>query len=198
MAAGQDDYEIAADIGVDVEEVSKLKSLALKEELDRYTGSTEETFGLFATFMGQRIRDLAFLFEELKKKDTRQGAAAVGAVRAQAELYEKIIKRGTELGLIKPVDGGKKLELIGLDDEELASELHRRLSAVQRLRAQSAGVPFSEVTYEPPAHMKKRYAKRSKAKSAPVSTASPAAKGEKNRVFRIKRKASLPDRDDVG
>jgi len=182
IAAGQTDEEIGIALDILPADAFVLRQDVMKEELDRFAGVTEESFASYAVFMVERMKDLADLYKQLKVG--RQGTAAVGAVKGQADLYERVMKKGQELGLLKQADDGKGLRLIGLDDGELAAELHRRLSQVQRLRAQNAGIPFSEVTYPPPAGMKKP-ATKEKTEAKP-------RKSKKPGFFKIKRKASLP------
>lgn len=191
VAAGKSDAEIAVDLGLAERDVFSLRQLAMKQELDRYAGNTEEAFAGYAIFMAQRIDDLRKLHATLKK--SKQGSAAVGAIKAQAELYDRILKRGEELGLITKVgDGSKARNLIGMADEELAAELHGRLMTVRKMRSECAGIHFSEVTYDPPERMpSKRPPKPGEKKKSRPPT-------KRAGVFRIKRKASLPANHDLG
>lgn len=186
IASGQTDGEIARDLGIDELEVFELRQIVLREELDRFTGNTEETYAAYCVFMSERIRDLDYLYGRLKK-DNRSGTAAVGAIRAQADLYNNMIAKGEKLGLIKMADDGKTPELINMDNDSLAAELQRRYEEIKRLRAQHAGIHFSEVTYPPPKHMKGGGAKRMRTEPKPSKK-----RKSKAGIFRITRKASLP------
>jgi hypothetical protein len=183
IASGLTDAELAVEIGIWIAEVADLRAKIMKEEVDRFTGSTEETFALYMIFTDEKIGELDELARRLRAPGAiKQGTAAVGAIRAQHDLYEKAIKKGQELGLIKAASDGKSHELLGLEEKELAAEIQRRLESIQRLRAHHQGVPLSEVTITPPGKTKKK-----SSKPMPVTE-----KRARPGISKISRKASLP------
>jgi hypothetical protein len=181
IAAGLTDEELAADLEVSTDEIEELRAFAMKEEVDRFTGSTEETFALYVIFMSEKIAEMNELALKLRgEKAIKQGSAAVGAIRAQADFYDRIISRGEDLGLIKREEDGK--DKIDMSDDELAGELQRRLESVQALRAVHQGVSLTEVTIDPPGKVKKGKTKKG---------GRPKKKGKTPGISKIKRKASL-------
>lgn len=179
IADGLSDEELATEMGISVDEVAVLRAQVMKDEVDRYGGSPEETFALTAVFMSERVEELGRFADKLEKSG-KQGTAFVAARKAQVDIHQKIIAAGERAGVIKTSGDGQQAELVGLPDEELAAEIHRRLESVTRLRSSQLGVPITEVTIEPPGRIpkQKKARKPKKPKRAGVS--------------KIKRKASLP------
>lgn len=201
LAAGITDDEIAEDLGIPAQEVALTRVKIVKDETDRFAGSSEETFGLFAAFMSEKIRELGIVVDGLKDPLTRKivngaaATAAIGAIKAQADIYDRVIKRGEELGLVQKEANGS-FSIVGMDDTEIASEIHRRLVDTQKLLGvygQSKSIADVEVA-APPAMPTPKSRSAAMARfhrpSIPPSSTGTAPAGPT--MKQIVRKASLP------
>lgn len=154
-ATGDKPSAIAKALSVTPAEIDLLENFCCQQEVRKYSGPVEEAFANYAMFMGDKIRDLKGLYDKLI--DENQGSAAVGAVNAQANLYDRIVKRGTALGIMK-TGSDEPDETLHLTDEGLAVVLHSKLMAVKAMISSYKGIDMSEVTVEPPAMALRRQA----------------------------------------
>jgi len=186
LAAGYEPDAIAEELKVTRDKVTEASVRILQLEVDRFNGSPEENFGRYSVFMSERIRELQELSAELT--ESRQGNARVGAIKAQADLYDRIVNRGEELGVIVRRTK-ERAELVGMGNVEIAAIVERRLSEVRSFLVEETGKDLLEVTSKAPiAYTEQRGAPRRPAGEGSPATGH-AAEVAAARV-EIKRKAA--------
>lgn len=100
MINGSTDAEIMDLLGVDAETYNELRRYMLEAKSESLrTQPREHTFAEYLINQTQNVRDLTGLINNLDAK--KQYNAIVGAIRVRADIYDKIIARGQEFGIIK-------------------------------------------------------------------------------------------------
>lgn len=120
MCEGKLDNEIIADMGLTPEEYKKLRSAMFDAKADEVRSTpTEHVYVDYMIKQARNIKDLTDMIEEFKT--TKQYTALVGAVRVRAELYDKLIAKGQEFGLIHK-EPDKKQVLAGVMVADLSNK----------------------------------------------------------------------------
>lgn len=100
IAAGDAEDLIAHKIGISWGEYEELKTELLFEEEDKLRKrSTGQVYVEYCLAQEQNVRDLTTMIE--KFETTKQYNAMVGAVRARAEILDKVVSRGQDFGFIE-------------------------------------------------------------------------------------------------
>jgi len=100
LTDGKTDEEARKKLKISVEDFVDLKRKMMEREIARLsTQTTEEVYVKHSIAQIQNIRDLTDMIKEFKK--SKQYNAMVGAVKARAELYDKLLKMGQDLGIIE-------------------------------------------------------------------------------------------------
>lgn len=154
MAAGLDQYQICEEMGLHTNEYESLRSRFYRElELEHSGKPTSKLYLDYVNRQGKLIRDLEDLKKRMRgdevetegKKQSKSetwasGAGAqafVGAVRVQADIYDRMISTGQSLELIKKAP--KRIEYIGgkhvanLTTSEIEEEIQKELKEAQSL-----------------------------------------------------------------
>jgi len=146
MTECRDDLAILEQTGWTVEYLMLLKdALFAEEERTLLSARSEEVYVDYVVRTRANIRRLGELYETLK--DSNQGSAAVGAVKASQDLMDRIIARGQELGFIDKRPEGKMVVLARLDDRALVEKLSTEMAGVRNLMARYGDVPFLDVSF---------------------------------------------------
>jgi len=144
MALGLTEDQIILEMGLNPSEFEALMERFYKEQEIRQVAKTAlQTYLDYTNRQTQLIRDLEGLKLKLREKDkgkwgTGSGANAyVGAVKAQSEIYDKLISTGQTLDLIKAAP--KRIEQIGgqsvrdMDPEELREAIRLEMKLAQKM-----------------------------------------------------------------
>lgn len=149
MAMGFDENQIILEMGLHHIEFEALLERFYREQEVRVAAKTSmRTYLDYANRQNQLIRDLEGLKNQLRGKEdeaddkrkwaTGAGAGAyVGAVRAQSEIFDKVISTGQSLEIIKVA--AKRIEHVGgrsvkdMNPEELRIAIQNELTAMQRM-----------------------------------------------------------------
>ena len=145
ISKGLSDEEIAAEIDELPMEVTRLRESILVEELERYTASTSVAFVNYAVFAAEKIAKLDSLvrdfYDESGKVKAAAASAAVSAVKAQIETYDRVMRTAVEYKLL--VIGGKEGEedddLRGATGEELISAIKKKVENINALIGEEPG-----------------------------------------------------------
>lgn len=126
LATGMTDQDICQTMGISWVDYEDLKNKLLESEAAKISSrSSEDVFVEYMLNQEINVRDLTEMIQGFKS--SKQHAAMVGAVKARAEIYDKIIKTGQELGFIDKVP--EKTEIVAgvvvksLSEEELREQL---------------------------------------------------------------------------
>jgi len=128
LSEGEGDKEIATKMGITNEEYGRLKIAMLDARADAVRGEpTEHTYVRYTIDMIQNIRDLTAMIKEFKS--TKQYTAMVGAIRARADIQDRIIKTGQDFGLVAREPTRKEI-VAGVMVADLSNvELKRAITA---------------------------------------------------------------------
>lgn len=128
LMANKTDLAIQEEMSLDTGDYNALKSeLYEQEKTDINDKSVEDVFIAFGHRMEGCINDLD---EIIKDKKGTNPNAVVGAVRAKADIINKIIDRGQEFGLIEKVPE-RKVVVAGLLVSKLDTKQLRKLISKQ-------------------------------------------------------------------
>lgn len=131
-SAGKTKPVIAKTLGMRRQDVTRDLTSAMADMVKHYANtSPEHTFVRYASFNTQVISQLRNLFETfLNDPDTKQYGAAVSALKAQSDIYDKILDKGVEFGVINKA---KAKETIRSTPQDLRVELRREITTLTRL-----------------------------------------------------------------
>lgn len=119
LRRGDDELDIMAELELAPADFADLRRRAFGVGVAETVGkSAEDTFVEYLVAQNRCLRELSALSQKfLRKKKGKDGddedaymvtqpAAYVSAVRAKSEIYDKIVKYGQDLGLVKASKGG--------------------------------------------------------------------------------------------
>jgi hypothetical protein len=188
LAAGKSDEETCLLMGITWENYDALKRVFYNFESARAKKSTEEVFVDYVLHQRAVIKDLSDAYE--KFKGSNQSNAMVGALRARADVYDKIIKVGQEFGLIEKKPEERRIlagiAVAEISDDKLRSMIVGEISNVDRLMKAFGNTSMAEVVVEethyelPPAKditPKKKEQKTNRAKANKVHKGRRVVKG---------------------
>lgn len=108
LARGKTDKQIMKRMGLAAEDYDALKAAMFDAKADELrTKPTEHVYVQYLLDQAENVRDLTSMVKEFHK--TKQYNAMVGAVRVRAEIYDKLIARGQEFGLIRKTPERKEI-----------------------------------------------------------------------------------------
>ena len=136
LASGLDDVEAMGEMGLDIDSYEALKSKMFDAEKTRLRDrSSEDVYVDYALRQQTNISDLTEMIKSFK--ETKQYNALVGAVKARAEILDKLIAKGQEFGLIDKRPERKEIiagVFMGeLSDKQLRQFITGELTGVQKL-----------------------------------------------------------------
>lgn len=100
LAEGKDDKEVLEGMGISAEDYAALKAAMFDKKADEVrTRPIEHVYVEYCIQQAQNVKDLTDLMETYK--GSRQANALVGAIRVRSEIYDKLIKTGQDMGVIK-------------------------------------------------------------------------------------------------
>jgi len=135
MAEGKMDDEIMVETGLAAEDYRKLKAAMFDQKADEIRARpTEHTYIQYMIDQAQNVKALSDMIEEFKT--TKQYNAMVGAIRARSEIYDKLIDKGQEFGLIhrepdKKIVGG--FVVADLSNKQLKTMITGELQVLDKL-----------------------------------------------------------------
>jgi hypothetical protein len=100
LSEGKDDREVIEEMGISAEDYAALKAAMFEAKADQLRGTPIEH--IYVTYMINQIhnvKDLTGMITDFKT--TKQYNAMVGAVRVRSEIYDKLVKTGQDMGLIR-------------------------------------------------------------------------------------------------
>jgi len=105
IGSGATDYEILADLNITLQTLSKLKQRMFSDELDQVQNETAaENWVRYHLRMEQNIADLNSVIVDAKAIEQASALTArVGAIKAKAELIDRVFEKGQQLGVIPTV-----------------------------------------------------------------------------------------------
>jgi len=101
LTAGYSDEEAASELGLDLEEIHKLKSEMLDFKADELRRMPIEH--VYVEYMISQMVNINDLTKMIKiyKDDPKSSNAAVGAIRTRSEIIDRIFTKGQDTGLIQ-------------------------------------------------------------------------------------------------
>ncbi len=136
LCAGDDETDILDEMGISAEEYEKLKSAMFDMKSDEIRAKPIEH--VYVQYMIDQIRNLNDLTQYiLDNKRSNNTKSIVGAIRARAEILDRIIIKGQEFGIIKKMPN--RTEVIGgvvlaeLSNKQLKQEMTGALGALNFL-----------------------------------------------------------------
>lgn len=131
LTLGYDEDRCAAELGVRIDKFRELQRKLVEQEITAALGKpAAQTYIEFVLAQQSCLKDLAVLFEK-GVKIQNQGVL-VQAVRLKSEIYEKIVSKGQELGVIDK-DRHVPGEGLPLSDEELREKAVQEVEATKEL-----------------------------------------------------------------
>jgi len=130
-ASGRTTDEIAASLGMMVRDVTKDIDSAIDRLIRHYAASPQTTFIRYAVFQFDIINRLQSLSDDFLKNDTTmQYSAAVSALKAQSDTYDKILEKGVEYGVVQRKQASKSIRQ---EPKDLRKELRSEITILTRL-----------------------------------------------------------------
>lgn len=125
LASGLSDNEVMEEMGLLPDEYNQLKTAMLDNKADEIREKpVEHTFVEYLINQSTNIRDLTNMIQDFYR--TKSYGPMVGAVRARAEIFDKILTKGQEFGLIHK-EPDKKQILAGVAVTELSNKQLRKM-----------------------------------------------------------------------
>lgn len=133
---GKTDEEQAADMGIDAEEFTKLRVAMFDAKADEVRARpTEHTYVQYMIDQAKNIKDLTDMIGDFKS--SRQHTAMVAAVKARADIADKLIKWGQEFGMIhkdaKSGDFGLSALIADMSNKQLRIAITAELKTLNGL-----------------------------------------------------------------
>ena len=160
LVEGVDDFEIAAELGVDEEDFDRLKVDALKAKAQEYRQKPPEH--VYVEYVIEQKKTLALLEQTIRdlreSGDPKVGPAIVSAIKARSDVLNCIVEKGQTLGMVAKsaevtkVVGGFVFEQLGRED--MKRLITQELEGLRRIIDTSA-VPIEQVAL-PPTHYGER------------------------------------------
>lgn len=130
LAGGSSDLDAEIEMGLDhVVYLALKREMYAQDKIDLHGKSTEEVFIDYRLAQEGCIKELNGMIS--KFETSRQYNAMVGAVRAKADIYDRIIARGQEFGVLEKVPEKKQViagvMVAGLDNNELRQTIAKLL-----------------------------------------------------------------------
>lgn len=131
-ARGKTPEEIAVLTGAHVNHVRRDIATATNALIKDWAQPTaQQTFVRYAAFQLDIVRRLQKACEQFAKDErNKQYSAMVSALRAQSDIYDKVMSKGAELGVIQRSTAGSHIRLQGKD---LRHELKTEISKLNKL-----------------------------------------------------------------
>lgn len=126
LAAGDTDHQACERLGLSWNDYEELKAKMMDMEGEKVRNQTpEQVYVTYLMAQDSNVRALSDMIDHFK--DLKQHAAMVGAVKARADIYDKMITKGQEFGFIDKVP--ERTEIIAglmikdLSNDELRAEI---------------------------------------------------------------------------
>lgn len=105
IGSGKTDFDILQEMNITLQTLSKLKQRLFSDELETAQNETAaENWVRYSLRMESNISDLTAVIERAKENDQASALTArVGAIKAKAELIDKVFEKGQALGVIPTV-----------------------------------------------------------------------------------------------
>jgi len=189
IAAGRSDKEIMAIMGLAGEDYVKLKQAMLDAKADEIRAKPREhVYVEYMLNQAVNITDLTTMIDDFHT--SKQYNAMVGAIRARAEIYDKLIAKGQEFGLIKKEPERKEIMagilVAEMTNQQLRKAIVGQLAGLDRLMKTHGDKTLLEIPapvslhHGPslPAHKEESIAERKLSKTVRANT-SKVRKGRK-------------------
>lgn len=105
IGEGKTDFEILQEVNITLQTLSKLKQRLFSDELDQVQNETAaENWVRYSLRMAQNIKDLDDVISDASQNENASALSArVGAVKAKADLIDRVFEKGQQLGVIPTV-----------------------------------------------------------------------------------------------
>lgn len=137
LAAGDSDHEICEKMGLSWGDYEELKGKMMAFESAKVvTQSSEQVYVEYLMNQEKNIHALSTMIDSFQ--DSRQHAAMVGAVKARADIYDKMIKTGQEFGFIEKMP--ERTEIVAgvmvrdLSEQDLRAHITSALSSLDTMQ----------------------------------------------------------------
>jgi len=154
--AGESDDAIMATLGLDAETFAEAKRFMLEAQAADFRGKTREH--VYVAYLLDQKHNLRLVDNLLTKLDAPAGGkmhynAFVGAIRLRADITDRVLERGFDLGIFRktqqgspgPVDGGGAKGVAGLTDDELRKEIAAMTGDTASLMSKFGDLDMSSV-----------------------------------------------------
>ncbi len=136
IASGVSDEEAQGELGLSPGQYIQLRNTVLEKEATRVRNMpTEHVYVEYCLNQMACIKDLTELYDQAKLQ--KNGNAGVGAVRARSDIFDKLIKRGQEFGVLEKRPEEKRIVagvLVGqLTNDQLRAAITNELSDLNQL-----------------------------------------------------------------
>lgn len=128
LCEGKADTDVIYDMGLSAEQYEQLKAAMFDAKADEVRAKpTEHVYIEYMINQINNINDLTSMIEVFKT--SKQFNAMVGAVRARSEIYDKLIARGQEFGIIHKKPDRKEIVAGVLIGDLTNKELKKLITA---------------------------------------------------------------------
>lgn len=187
LLEGRGDREIANDIGVAADVYKSLKYDLLEEKAHELRNKPQEH--IYIEYILNQQKNIAVLDEMLREHSTEANKnAIIGAVRARAELFDKLIAKGQEFGVFKKTPEKKVVAGIVVSDlarDDLKQEILKSIAGLDKMMKRYGDSAIIDVEAEESLH----YGPKLKPKNIeePGDKKAPAYAKDKSKFSKTKR-----------
>lgn len=148
LSEGMTDKEVFEEMGITAEDYKALKISMLEGKAEELRSKPHEhTYVEYLISQSANIRDLTSIIDKMDSKE--QYASMVGAVRARADILDRLIEKGQAFGLIHKKAERKEIVagvvVSELSDPQLKKLILGELSMLNDLRKQFGEKNFSKI-----------------------------------------------------
>lgn len=138
LISGDDDEDLMELLGVDEETYETLKKTMLEEQaIELRTRPPEHTYVQYVLWQQRGVHDLTELIEKQKKRTSPNANAMVAAIKVRGDIYDKIIAKGQEFGVLKKTPDTKLIVgghfVTDLTSPELRKKVTASISEMDKL-----------------------------------------------------------------
>lgn len=149
LAAGETDHKACEQLGMSWADFEELKARMMEFEVERVKDTPPEQ--IYVEYLINQESNIQALTDMIGQfQESRQATAMVGAVKARAEIYDKMIAKGQEFGFVKKVP--ERQEIVAgimvatLSNEELRAAIAGEMTSLHGLMDAYGTKPIIDVT----------------------------------------------------
>lgn len=151
LAKGESESDLCEMLGLEPEEYETKRKAMLIEKASEYKNKPpEHMFVEYVIWQLRGINDLTELVEKLKVSKTPNANAIVAAIKVRSDVYDKVIAKGQEFGVLRKSAAESKISIGGitladLTNEKLRTQITSAIGDMDKLMKRYGDMSMTEV-----------------------------------------------------